>query len=141
MTLAHTLTSEEQKETQSHGVPSLCGVDPCYIYEPEYTDAEIRQMELERVERETRRSHVAPGATAGAVKDRMTDKWWCTCQKCEVMPTEVECYCCHEWDLIMPQMQNLSIDEEASVAASVCITNNNDFPALLNEGVLQTFLR
>lgn len=84
-------------------------------------------------------SNVAPGATAGAVKERVTDKWWCTCQKCEVMPTEVECYCCHEWDLIMPQMQNLSIDEEASVEASVCITNNNDFPALLNEGVLQTF--
>ncbi|KAK7909692.1 hypothetical protein WMY93_014378 [Mugilogobius chulae] len=112
-----------------------------YLYEPEYTDAEIRQMELERAERERMDSEVeqVAGATAGDMRQRLTDKWWCTCLKCEIMPTEVESYCCHEWDLIMPQMQDLSIDEEASVSTSVCIINHNDFPALLNEGVLQTF--
>ena len=112
-----------------------------YVYEPEYTDAEIRQMELEQAKRERRYREVVQveaGATAGAVRDWLTDKW-CTCLECQIMPTEVECYCCHEWDLIMPQMQDLSIDEEASVPASVCITNHNDFPAILNAGVLQTF--
>ncbi|KAK0143571.1 hypothetical protein N1851_018310 [Merluccius polli] len=113
-----------------------------YLYEPEYTDAEIRQMELERAEREERAREEAQdeaGATAGVARDRVTDKWWCTCSKCQLMPTEVESYCCHEWDLIMPQMQNLSIDEEASAPVSVCITNHEDFPAILNAGVLQIF--
>ncbi|XP_060775114.1 uncharacterized protein LOC132884975 [Neoarius graeffei] len=117
-----------------------------YLYDPEYTDEEIRQMELERAERERVDREVeegeagaAAGAGAGAARHRVTDKWWCTCSKCEVMQTEVECYCCHEWDLIMPQMQDLSIDKEASMPAAVCITNHTDFPALLNVGVLQTF--
>ena len=104
-----------------------------YLYEPEYKDAELRQMELERAERERRDREVAQaevGPTAVAVRDRVTDKWWCTCSKCQIMPTEVECYCCHEWELVMPPMQDLSIDEEASVPASVCITNHTDFPAI-----------
>ncbi len=56
------------------------------------------------------------------------------------MPTEVESYCCFEWELVMPQMQDLSIpDEEAGASASVCITHHQDFPTILNAGVLQTF--
>ena len=44
-------------------------------------------MELEQAERERRDSEVVQveaGATAGAVRDRLTDKWWCTCLKCLV---------------------------------------------------------
>nr|XP_055062721.1 uncharacterized protein LOC129445787 [Misgurnus anguillicaudatus] len=113
-----------------------------YLYEPEYTDDELRQMDLERTERERMDrevEQVEAGATAAAVRHRVADKWWCTCFKCELMQTEVESYCCHEFDLIMPQIQDLSIDEDASVSASVCITNHKDFPAILNAGVLQTF--
>ena len=97
-----------------------------YLYEPEYTDAEIHQMEVERAERERVGREVEGEAAAGAARPRVTEKWWCTCFKCEVMQTEVECYCCHEWDLVMPQMQDLSIDEEAGASASACITNNNE---------------
>ena len=111
-----------------------------YLYEPEYTDAELHQMEIDRAERETvdREVEVEDGATAGAARPRVADKSWCTCLNCDIMQTEVECYCCHEWDLIMPEMQNLSIDEDIGGSAA-CITNNNDFPALLNAGVLRTF--
>lgn len=115
-----------------------------YMYEPEYTDDELRQMELDRAERERvdREATVEAeaGATAGPAVSRLADKSWCTCSKCEIMQTEVECYCCHEWELVMPQLQNLSIHEDVGgTAAAVCITNNNDIPALLNEGVLRTF--
>ena len=75
-----------------------------YLYEPEYTDAELHQMELDRTERER----------------GLTDKLKlepCTCFNCDIMKTEVECYCCHEWDLVMPEMQNLSIDEDIGGAA------------------------
>uniref|UniRef100_A0A3B1IQP1 Collectin subfamily member 10 n=1 Tax=Astyanax mexicanus TaxID=7994 RepID=A0A3B1IQP1_ASTMX len=54
----------------------------------------------------------AGAAAAAAAIPRVADKSWCTCLKCELMPTEVECYCCHEWDLVMPEIQNLSIDED-----------------------------
>ncbi|XP_077081441.1 P2X purinoceptor 7-like [Siphateles boraxobius] len=112
-----------------------------YLYEPEYTDAELEQMDKEREEREREDREVVQsdaGPTTAVARGRMNDKWWCTCSNCEVMPTEVESYCCHEWELIMPQMQNLSIDEDAN-APSVCITSNDVFPAMLNAGVLETF--
>lgn len=114
-----------------------------YLYEPECTDAELRQVEFERAERERADREAVQaevGATTVAARDRVGDKWWCTCSKCQLMPTEVESYCCHEWELVMPQMQNLSIaDEEASAPASVCITHHQDFPTILHAGVLQTF--
>ena len=52
-----------------------------YLYEPEYTDAELRQMELERAEREREDRealHAEAGAPAVALRDRVGDKWWCT---------------------------------------------------------------
>ncbi|XP_054870061.1 uncharacterized protein LOC129349773 [Amphiprion ocellaris] len=112
-----------------------------YLYEPEYTDEEMCQIALQRAERERvdREVEVEAGATAGVARSRVTDNWWCTCFKCEIMPTEVECYCCHEWELIMPQMQDLSIHEDVDVPAQVCIINHHVLPALLNAGVLQTF--
>ncbi|XP_041789086.1 uncharacterized protein LOC121627487 [Chelmon rostratus] len=112
-----------------------------YLYEPEYTDAELYQMEVERAEREREMASrdVEREIGAAAARPRVTDTRWCTCNKCEVMQTEVECYCCHEWDLVMPRMQDLSIDEEAGASAAVCIANNNDLPAILNAGVLETF--
>ncbi|XP_060793031.1 uncharacterized protein LOC132896311 [Neoarius graeffei] len=110
-----------------------------YLYEPEYTDAEIQQMEVERAEREREMVSREVEGEAAAARPRVTDNWWCTCFKCEVMQTEVECYCCQEWDLVMPRMQDISIDEEADASASVCITNNKDLPALLTAGVLETF--
>ena len=70
-----------------------------YLYEPEYTDAELHQMEIDRAERERvdREVEVEDGATAGAARPRVADKSWCTCLNCDIMQTEVECYCCHEW--------------------------------------------
>ncbi|KAK0137190.1 hypothetical protein N1851_026619 [Merluccius polli] len=113
-----------------------------YLYEPEYTDAEIRQMELERAEREERAREEAQdeaGATAGVARDRVDRQMVVHLFEVSTNAYRVESYCCHEWDLIMPQMQNLSIDEEASAPVSVCITNHEDFPAILNAGVLQIF--
>ncbi|KAF4100082.1 hypothetical protein G5714_018278 [Onychostoma macrolepis] len=92
-------------------------------------------MEIEREEREREDRDAVVQVDAGptaVARARMNDKWWCTCSNSQVMPTEVESYCCHEWELIMPQQQNLSIDEEAN-AASVCITSNDVFP--INEEV------
>ena len=30
------------------------------------------------------------------MKERLEGKFWCTCERCEVMPTPRECVCCRE---------------------------------------------
>ena len=56
------------------------------LYKPEYIDTVLRQMELEWAEREERdrkafQAEVGP-ATVAVMRDRVSDKWWCTCSKC-----------------------------------------------------------
>jgi len=30
------------------------------------------------------------------VNERLEDTFWCTCERCEIMPTRRECVCCQE---------------------------------------------
>ena len=30
------------------------------------------------------------------VNDRLEGTFWCTCERCEIMPTQRECVCCRE---------------------------------------------
>ena len=111
-----------------------------YLYEPEYTDEDLRQMDIERAERERRAREAGP-----TVRERENVTWWCSCTECAPMPKEVESHCCREWDLAVPlllEMQDLSVSGEQdsqSSAPSCCIVKHPNFPAIVNPGVLQTF--
>ena len=36
------------------------------------------------------------------VNDRLEGTFWCTCERCEIMPTQRECVCCRE----QPEAEN-----------------------------------
>lgn len=115
-----------------------------YLYEPEYTDEELSEMDAQRAERE-RATQEAAAAVEN--RDRISGDWWCQCGSCSPMQTEEECYCCKEWDLVIPQMQELELDTSfqnldvsgQSASRVVCITEHQDFSPLLSRGVLETF--
>ncbi|KAK0156600.1 hypothetical protein N1851_000032 [Merluccius polli] len=118
-----------------------------YLYEPEYTDEELIEMDAQRAERE-RAAAAAPAGAAAENRERTSGDWWCQCQKCVQMLTFDECFCCREWDLVIPQIQELELDtsfQDLDVSGSaprdraICITQHQDFPSLLNQGVLETF--
>ena len=50
------------------------------------------------------------------------------------MPTEEECLCCSEWDL-RPG------DTRLDVSRNDCLTTVEDFSALINRAVVETFFR
>ncbi|KAM4530080.1 uncharacterized protein PAE49_022740 [Odontesthes bonariensis] len=117
-----------------------------YRFEPEYTEEELRQMDLEMQARGTE----GPEAVTTEVS-RVSGSWWCTCGKCKQMPTEQESRCCKEWDLLVTSgMASLNVsveetgeetDEEADEEADespACITEN-EVRQLLNKPVLETF--
>ncbi len=119
---------------------------PC-LFEPEYTDEELREMDLQRAERERASVAAAAPEAAAESRDRRTGDWWCRCGNCKAMETEEECFCCREWDLVIPQMQELELDASfqsldvsgQSTSRDVCITEHQDFVPHLNRGVLETF--
>jgi len=71
-----------------------------YMYEPEYTDEELIEMDAKRSEREKKSVETAAPGDAIENRDRTSGDWWCQCRKCIQMPTEDECFCCREWDLV-----------------------------------------
>lgn len=98
----------------------LFGTMP-YLYEPEYTEEELR----ERDEREARERQLAEEAQT---QPRTSRNWWCTCRRCKIMPTEEECLCCREWDLLTGDTPDTG-----------CVVSTKMFSALTNKAVLDTF--
>lgn len=99
-----------------------------YLYEPEYTDEDLR----ERDERAARERQLAEDADANtdlaSTQPRTLRNWWCTCRRCKIMPTEEECLCCREWDLL-----------HGDTPDTGCVVSTKMFSALTNKAVLDTF--
>lgn len=105
-----------------------------YRFEPEYTEEELHVREMEA----QARAMEAPEALAEDVP-RITGTWWCACDKCRQMPTEVESRCCREWDLILTaDMASLNVSVDEDDVLSVCITDN-EVRQLMYKPVLETF--
>ncbi|XP_061877782.1 uncharacterized protein LOC133630284 [Entelurus aequoreus] len=104
-----------------------------YLFEPEYTDEELQE-----IEERTRRDGVgqqAEGTEPAAARLRNTGNWWCSCGCCVLLPTEEECLCCREWDLLQPAVfGDYPVD-----GTQRCVTSSEDFPSLINRAVLETF--
>lgn len=86
-----------------------CVINEPYRFEPEYTDEELIEMD-KRAERETMSVETVAGSAAIENRDRTSGDCWCQCRKCMLMPTEDECFCCREWDLVIPQLTELELD-------------------------------
>ena len=68
-----------------------------YRFEPEYMEEELQNMKTTG-NTQTTTTDSASASLATAMADRAQDieRDWCTCGHCPVMPTDVECICCHE---------------------------------------------
>lgn len=111
-------------------------VDPePYLYEPEYTQEEImqRRQERERQERERQERHTEQSAQS---QTRCDSNWWCRCGGCQPMPTEMESFCCTEWDRVLPSMARDDQPEDAT-----CVCDNQHFIAMLHPAVIEFFFR
>ena len=112
----------------------LLGSNEPYLYEPEYTDEELREMDAER---ERASVETAPTGAAVENRDRTSGDWWCQCRECIKMQTD-KCFCCREWDLVIPQIQEMELDtsfqdldvsgNSASRNKPVCIMEHQDSP-------------
>jgi len=41
------------------------------------------------------------------VDDRLEGTFWCTCERCEIMPTQRQCVCCREQPEVENQMEGI----------------------------------
>ncbi|CAK6969982.1 uncharacterized protein LOC120555826 [Scomber scombrus] len=97
-----------------------------YLFEPEYTEEELAEME------ENRRAAEEAVEITGVphTPNRCEGDWWCSCGQCQPMATEKECLCCRESDVFRHGLEN----SEARF-----LTAMDDFRALINPAVVQTF--
>jgi len=43
----------------------------------------------------------------GEANDRLEGTFWCTCERCEIIPTQRECVCCLEQPEVENQMEGI----------------------------------
>lgn len=90
-----------------------------YLYEPEYSEEELARLQ-----------DIAINATPIEVQARVDTNWWCKCGGiCPAMSTEMESFCCVEWEIILPSMTG-------HTTAGHCVTQTEDIAALINPVVL-----
>ncbi len=65
----------------------------------------------------------------GSRRESEVMDWWCRCGACQPMVTEKECFCCTEWELVLPSMGRLDIFGEEDSTQRDCVTTNDAFTA------------
>ena len=105
-----------------------------YMYEPEYTDEELIQMESEAIVQE----QVDADLSDARRRHLEAPHEWCKCNNCAKMPKDEECLCCAEFYLWSPDLaEDISASDDA--LALPCITASEDFAPMINRAVLETF--
>lgn len=98
-----------------------------YLFEPEYTEEELAQMDREREETQE------DEAAGGTMRTRANSTWWCQCNYCAQMSTEEESFCCTEWDQVLPPVQ---LEDTTQ-----CIAATDAFAAMIHPSVVDFFFR
>lgn len=81
-----------------------------YLLEPEYTEEEIRQMD---------ENAAATHTSQASGRRRSNETWWCTCGKCQPLPTEKESQCCHDWTISNLRIFLSSLESGFAVDSSI----------------------
>ena len=117
-------SSEENEVLESAG---------CYMNEPEYTQEELKKMELDSTNLGNSASGSDFSDSDEGDSSRLENLHWCKCKKCVIFENFkiIECKCCREYsDLLNEKLNDI-----------VCITEHPDFDILcLNKTVLETAL-
>ncbi len=90
-------------------------------------------MEKEQIDREKEEKLL--GKLETEVQDRAQVTQWCRCVNFKPTPTDPKSHCCHEWDFVRTQLEDLCETQDVSASRTVCITNPPGIPALLNADV------
>ena len=73
-----------------------------YQLEPEYSSSE----EIEERSSDSEEEEIGD-LNSSSGESRRTNTSWCLCDRCAVMPTEVECICCKELAFLSKTVEGL----------------------------------
>ena len=86
------------------------------------------------------RGQQAEEGELAAAKMKSSGNWWCSCGFCDPLPTQGECLCCQEWDLLMSKIGGRDVSRDDTSDTIQCfVTTSEDFPPLIKRAVLETF--
>ncbi|XP_065144026.1 uncharacterized protein [Paramisgurnus dabryanus] len=105
-----------------------------YLFEPEYTEEELAFMDREREERSE------PEQTGAGERTRANSNWWCKCDCCGQIPTEIESLCCLEWDQVWPSMVGVNVYPE-DPGHIACVAASDAFAAMIHPAVVNFFFQ
>jgi hypothetical protein len=107
---------EHEEQLQIQQFENAHIVDPDELHELQF----VQPVPLDELEHEDR--------------TRIAVEQWCECTNCVTMPTNIECDCCKDVNMVVTKM------EEAGGGVG-CITDHPDFvPVCLNAAVLKTMM-
>ncbi len=90
-----------------------------YLFEPEYTDQELREMEDTR--------HTNYRTTVG--RQRVQETWWYYSRRCEETDCQTEVsVCCNEWAIGMPPLEAVETAGERTERS--CVNSKCTLPCI-----------
>ena len=104
-----------------------------YLYEPEYSEEELR-----RIEEEAAAAAAEQALPVAEEPDRAGVNWWCTCLLCSPMENHKESLCCSEFQRCQFLRDEMA---ESGEEGAVCVTSHPGFTPHLNRWVLDTYFR
>lgn len=125
------------------GISKICARIGCYLYEPQYSDEQLRMMEEQEAvgaASAAEEQDLLGGQEEEPGQTRAGADWWCQCSRCTPMETDRESYCCREFQRCHFLLDEIaeSADETAPLA---CVTEHPSFEPHMDRGVLETYFR
>ncbi|KAG5274854.1 hypothetical protein AALO_G00140890 [Alosa alosa] len=95
-----------------------------YLYEPQYSDEQLRAMEEQEAAEAAATTADLPAADEEPAMARAGANWWCLCSNCAPMDTEQESVCCREFQrcqFLLDEITESEDDTETRVSHPIWI--------------------